>query len=617
MSGAATGRALVILHVDAPEPVDAVHRTVQPCRALGELPEVAVISGSLLSPELYRPAPGAPAGSDLLSAADILVIRDVAAPDLLSVVATRRREGRLTVFEPGARLFATASTNAGGDLAARSLPPQLARLADGVQVGGFGLESQLDAVNPRRARFPSHLWEMPRRPEPRPRDGGLVIGWMGEAGEREDLASALPALAAILGRHPAVRIAAQGGREIGEVLAALPADRVTLVPSGAATDTPSFLAGIDIGLLPLAPAPRERFVSDLRALEYAAHGVLVIASNAEPFHDLIRPGQTGLLFGDPADLEATLERALVDSELRATVIARAASAAAERLERPHAAHRLGFYLSLAAQRGIRWGSRSGQAAAAVLDAAGPGLRFEGSRYTGLGSGEVERLLVEGARRRDAGDGAEAARAFAEAERLAPDSHLPPLLLAGVLADHARAIDALARAEARRPGSCRAPYERGLRELARGDEAAAAAAFERACAAAPAFGAPEERLGRLAELAGRSADAVRLYEEAALQNPSFALPVARLAVQAQRRGEIARAVALLERALAADPELALTHFLLGRAYLELGRLHQARAHLERAEAEQQSGWSAHLADGFSEAGDQAATMAALARAENRG
>ncbi len=111
--------------------------------------------------------------------------------------------------------------------------------------------------------------------------------------------------------------------------------------------------------------------------------------------------------------------------------------------------------------------------------------------------------------------------------------------------------------------------------------------------------------------------MRLYEEAALQNPSFALPVARLAVQAQRRGEIARAVALLERALAADPELPLTHFLLGRAYLELGRLHQARAHLERAEAAGESGWAAHLADGFSDAGDRAATMGALARAENRG
>ncbi|HXU60753.1 MAG TPA: hypothetical protein VN962_03570, partial [Polyangia bacterium] len=48
--------ALLILHVGPPEPADAattVYRTVQPCRALGELPEVTVISGSVLSPELY------------------------------------------------------------------------------------------------------------------------------------------------------------------------------------------------------------------------------------------------------------------------------------------------------------------------------------------------------------------------------------------------------------------------------------------------------------------------------------------------------------------------------------------------------------------------------------
>ncbi|HVT07078.1 MAG TPA: glycosyltransferase [Polyangia bacterium] len=619
MSGGAARPALLIVHVDPPqaaETTDAVYRTVQPCRALGELPEIAVISGSILSPELYRPVPGAAPGVDLLAAADILIIRATAVPDLLPVVAARRREGRLTVFEPGARLFARGSANTGGDLAARSLTPQLARLADGVQIGGFGLEAQLEAVNARRTRFPSQLWEMPA-PETRERRADVVIGWTGEAAEREDLALALPALAAILARHPEVRLAVRGGREIHEVVATLPGERVTLVPPGAAADDASFLRGLDIGLVPLSTASRERFVSDVRALEYAAHGVLVVASDAEPFRDLIRPGQTGLLFRDPEDLEQVLEQALADAELRAKMMARAASAAAERLERPHAAHRLGFYLSLAAQCGIRWGSRGGQAGAALLDAAEGAVRFPGSRYAMLGSGEVEQLLVEGARRRDAGDAAEATRAFAEAERLAPDSHLPPLLLGGVLSDHVRAIDALARAEARRPGGCRAPYERGLRELARGDHAAATASFERACAAAPSFGAPQERLGRLAELAGRPADAVRLYEEAALQNPSFALPVARLAVLAQRRGEIARAVALLERALAADPDLPLTHFLLGRAYLELGRLHQARAHLERADAEESSGWAAHLSDGFSEGGDRAATTAALARAENRG
>jgi hypothetical protein len=464
LSGGAPRPALLIVHVGPPEPADAaeaLYRTVQPCRALGELPEVAVISGSLFSPELYRPAAGAPAGTDLLAAADVLVLRDVADPDLLPVVAARRREGRLTVFEPGPRLMPAASAEALADLAARSLAPQLARLADGVQVSGFGLEAQLDALNPRRARFPSHLWEVPGG-EPRAHEGsGLVIGWIGGAADREDLAIAIPALAGILDRHPEARVAVQGGREIGEALATLPADRVRLVPSGTMVDAQRFLTEIDIGLLPLAPPPRDRFASDIRALEYAAQGVLVIAADAEPFREFVRGGQTGLLFRDPGELETVLERALGEPDLRATIIARARTAAAERVERPHAAQRLGFYLSLAAQRGIRWASRAGQAAAALLEAAGPAPRFPGSQYAALGSGEVERLLVEGTRRRTTGDRAEAARAFAEAERLAPDSHLPPLLLAGVLPDPTRAVDALARAEARRPGSCRAAYERGL------------------------------------------------------------------------------------------------------------------------------------------------------------
>ncbi len=121
----------------------------------------------------------------------------------------------------------------------------------------------------------------------------------------------------------------------------------------------------------------------------------------------------------------------------------------------------------------------------------------------------------------------------------------------------------------------------MRLLGRGDEAGATAAFERARAIAPGFGAPQERLGALAEAAGRTAEAAHYYEEAALQNGAFALPIARLATIARRDGRLDKAVALLERSLGDDPELGLTNFLVGRAYVELKRFHQARVHLQRA------------------------------------
>ena len=97
---------LLIVQLGPPEPLDrgtAVTRTIQPCRALGELADVTVISGSILSPALFAPAPsppGTPEGAGtpeagLLLAADVLVIRDVADPDLLPVIAARRRNAHV------------------------------------------------------------------------------------------------------------------------------------------------------------------------------------------------------------------------------------------------------------------------------------------------------------------------------------------------------------------------------------------------------------------------------------------------------------------------------------------------------------------------------------------
>ena len=156
------------------------------------------------------------------------------------------------------------------------------------------------------------------------------------------------------------------------------------------------------------------------------------------------------------------------------------------------------------------------------------------------------------------------------------------------ADDEVALPALRRAEERNPLSCQAAYLRGVRLLGRGEEEAAAAAFERARAIAPGFGAPQERLGALAEAAGRTADAAHYYEEAALQNGAFALPIARLAAMARRDGRLDKAVALLERSLGDDPDLGLTNFLVGQAYVELKRYHQARVHLRRALAWAEAG-----------------------------
>jgi tetratricopeptide (TPR) repeat protein len=581
---------LLIVQIGPPEPLDrgaAIYRTIQPCRALGELPDVTVISGSILSPALFGRGPAGTPDAGLLMGADVLVIRDVADPDLLPIIAARRRNGRLTVYEISSHIFARAAADGlpsgGDDLAVRSLPPQLARQADCLQLATAALDAQFAGLNPRRAIFPSQLWDAPAVPSARPGDR-VVIGWAGTREEYADLALAIPALAGVLERHPEVRIALMGDPELPAAVTALPSGRVSFIPAGSFERAQRFLDEIDIGIAPLAPTPYNGCRDDVRFLEYAAHGVLAVCADLEPFREVVRPGQTGFLFRDTTELETVLERALADTEVRAAIPPRAARAAAERLERAHAAHRLGFYLSVAAQMGIRLGGTGARAAfppPELTSAAAAARTFPESRYLALGAGKLDRLLFDGWQKRAAGETGEAIRAFEEAEGIAPESHLPPLLLGMTAPDDELALRALQRAEERYPLSCQAPYQRGVRLLGRGDETGATTAFEQARAIAPGFGAPQERLGTLAEAAGRTTEAAHYYEEAALQNGAFALPIARLATIAQRDGRLDKAVALLERSLGDDPALGLTNFLVGRAYVELKRFHQARVHLQRA------------------------------------
>jgi tetratricopeptide (TPR) repeat protein len=567
---------LLIVHVEPPGGADGLYRTIQPCRALGELDQVAVVSGPLLSPAL--------GGSPLLDEADLLVIRDAGDPDLLPIIEGRRRRQRLTAYEIGSHLLAPPPADEPAprarDLVSRSLPPQLARQADCLQLATVALDQRFGHLNPRRAVFPSNIWEV-TPPPIRPPDR-VIIGWGGSLGHREDLRSALPALRGVLERHAEVGVAIMGDPAMRAVLAELPAGRATFSASGSVESYTRFLAGVDIGIAPLLPTEYNRCRSDVRFVEYAAHQVLAVCADLEPYQAVVHPGQTGFTFRDVAELETVLERALAEGELCTAIKARAARyVATERLERRHAGERLGFYLSVATQLGFRLAPGRPLDWGAWLQERLAPRTFSGSRYMALGAGDIERLLEEGLARQHAGAVDEACALYAEAARRAPTAYRAELLRGTIHPDAVEAVRALARAEALNPRSCEAPFRLGERLSEAGDHPAAAAAYQRARAVAPTFGAPQARLGDLAQLAGRVEEACGLYEEAALQNSAFALPIARLATVALQSGRIEKAVGLLERSLESDPHVWLTNFLVGRVYVELKRHHQARVHLARA------------------------------------
>ena len=572
---------MLILHLESPnrgQQGDHVYRTAQPCRALGELEGVTVVSGSLLTT----------AAQGLADEADVLVLCDVVDADLLPIIAARRRRRLLTVYEINDHFLAPQPWNPTAYLAtnliSRSLSSQLARQANCLQLTVDQLGRRFGHLNARRAIFPNQLWSPPAPPPAAaPGAGRVRLGWGGSLGHREDIKWVIPVLRGTLSRHPEVTLAIMGDPSLCDLFAWVPRGQFELTPGGDIDAYRSFVAGLHIGLAPLLPTEFNRCRSDVKFLEYSAGGALTIASDLEPYRHTIRSGQNGLLFGDLAALDAAIERALAQPDERIDMVRAAAQEIGTgRLERDHARDRLGFYLSMVASLAFEGGGRNPTPAEGSLAGPHPGARtFEGSRCYAFGDGEVERLLYDGLAVQQAGHAEEARRRFAEASRLAPSFYLTHMFLAGVEPDDETALRALRRAEELSPRSCNVAFLIGAHLQGRGDLGGAATAFERCREIAPSFGAAQCRLGELAERAGRLEEACRLYEDAALHNSFFALPVARLATIALGNGQCEKAVGLLEQSLQHDADLWLTNLLIGRGYVELRHFRQARIHLMKA------------------------------------
>jgi tetratricopeptide (TPR) repeat protein len=576
---------VLILHLESPnrgQQGDHVYRTAQPCRALGELENVTVVSGSLLTPAAHT----------LIDDADVLVLCDVVDADFLPIIEARRRRRRLTVYEINDHFLAPQPWNPTAYLAAnlisRSLSSQLARHADCLQLTVDALARRFGHLNPRRAIFANQLWEAPVLPPMSPAAeeaaGARVrIGWGGSLGHREDIKWIIPVLRATLSRHADATLAIMGDPSLHDLFAWVPRGQFEFTPGGSIDSYRTFVAGLDVGLGPLLPTEFNRCRSDVKYLEYTAGGALSIVSDLEPYRQTIRHGENGLTFTDLGGLDAAIERALARPGER-IAMARTAmrEVAAARVERDHARDRLAFYLSTAAALAFERAGRNPTPAEGALATPQPGARtYAGARYFAFGEGEVERLLYEGLVLQQAGHAGEAHRRFAEAARLAPAFYLAHLFLAGVEPDAEAALRGLRRAEELSPRSCNVAFQIGANLQTRGDLSGAAAAFERCRAIAPSLGAAQCRLGELAEQAGQLEEACHLYEDAALRNGSFALPVARLATIALGHGQVDKAVSLLEQSLQHDVDLWLTNLLIGRGYVELRQFRQARIHLLRA------------------------------------
>jgi glycosyltransferase involved in cell wall biosynthesis len=124
----------------------------------------------------------------------------------------------------------------------------------------------------------------------RPRRGRVTVGWAGGDSHLRDIAMVAPILRRFFARNPAVDFHTIGTDFRSGM--ALPGRHTDWEP-----DIWAYYRRIDfdVGLAPLVDSVFNRSKSDIKAKEYAALGIPVIASYSEPYHEFVVDGETGFL----------------------------------------------------------------------------------------------------------------------------------------------------------------------------------------------------------------------------------------------------------------------------------------------------------------------------------
>jgi glycosyltransferase involved in cell wall biosynthesis len=147
-------------------------------------------------------------------------------------------------------------------------------------------------------------------------DGPVSIGWAGSDTHAGDVAHVRGALRRFMDRHDGFDFVSMGADYRGE----LGAPWGGHVPWASIWDDPvAYMRRLDwqIGLAPLAPTQFNRCKSALKALEYGARGIVVVASDVEPYRQFVRHGETGFLVSRDHEWSTYLGMLVGDAQLRA------------------------------------------------------------------------------------------------------------------------------------------------------------------------------------------------------------------------------------------------------------------------------------------------------------
>lgn len=158
--------------------------------------------------------------------------------------------------------------------------------------------------------IPNHVSSWLIDHEPRRAADVLTVGWAGSATHLGDWAELSGELRRFLVRNDGVELHTMGH----DLANKWPKVR----HSWWANEIDDYLRLIDfhVGLAPLRPSLFNKSKSALKAMEYGALGIPVIASNCGPYADYVQHGETGFLVDRPHEWSIYLRQLLRDDALR-------------------------------------------------------------------------------------------------------------------------------------------------------------------------------------------------------------------------------------------------------------------------------------------------------------
>jgi len=154
-------------------------------------------------------------------------------------------------------------------------------------------------------------------------DAGPVLGFVGGLRPWHGLEALPPLLVRLLASHPRVRLVIVGDGPVrAELVRGLSEagvlDHVVFTGSLPQEEVAALIRQFDVALAPYPDATHDFYFSPLKLFEYMACGVPPVAAGLGQIREVVRDGETGLLYpaGNQDALAAACSRLLSDDDLR-------------------------------------------------------------------------------------------------------------------------------------------------------------------------------------------------------------------------------------------------------------------------------------------------------------